>query len=99
MEYIFLLICKLFFKICLCAENIYTNLHLRICDMCRNVKVAFAEICTVQKFAFAEKCALQICAFCAQTVFAHLQICTFTHLHICTFVEFAFSHLQKVANT
>ena len=49
--------------------------HREKCDMCRFVISAFGKIF-----------ALQICAFCAQTVFAHLQIWRFAHLHICTFV-------------
>ena len=48
------------------------------------VKCAFADLCRFAKVAFAEKCAVQICAFCAQTVFADLQICAFV---FCTFVN------------
>ena len=72
----------------LCAENVFTNLHLtefyicRIvhrenCDMCRNLHLCFCAQCRFVISAFGKIFALQICAFCARRFFAHLHICTF----------------------
>ena len=73
----------------LCAENVFTNLHLtefyicRIvhrenCDMCRNLHLCFCAQCRFVISAFGKIFALQICAFLCTTVFR-----TFAHLHIC----------------
>ena len=77
----------------------------------RNCKICICVFVRIAISAFGKIFALQICAFCAQTVFAHLHICqictrqVFTHLQNCRKVfvnmrehEIVFVNMREHAN-
>ena len=69
--------------------------------MCRNLHLCFCAQCRFVISAFGKIFALQICAFCAQTVFAHLHICqicarqVFHKLHMCRKSFSQVAHLSE----